>query len=302
VRQVINFIKNLRPLSLWASYLPVIIGALNAVETLKFEHRAPIRGSITIFILCLLVAIFLQLGSNYANEYYDAINGIDAHKDKTQEAEARPNLEPAVYKRRFFFNTAMGTICGIMLVNLAPLGLPQKIALLGIGAVCILALYFYAGSKRPYGHKGFGELAVFIFFGLVGMLGTYFIELGGQIAWTYQGIWRAVIKAVSIGLVIAGMLMVNNLRDIETDLQAGKRTIMVKLGAQKGQIIYTVTIIIGSILAICTTRIYLLTISCIFLVILINIRQTINLRELNYKDAFIYNTLLGFVLTVLLIF
>ncbi|MDR2082603.1 MAG: 1,4-dihydroxy-2-naphthoate octaprenyltransferase [Candidatus Ancillula trichonymphae] len=297
-----NFIKNLRPLSLWASYLPVIIGGLNAVETLRLEKKAAVASAIPLFVLCLLVAIFLQLGSNYANEYYDSINGVDKYKDKTLEVESRPNLESGVYKKRFFFNTTMGAITGLALVNLTPLDFASKVVMLIIGIVSLVALYAYAGSKHPYGHSGFGELAVFTFFGLVGTLGTYYIELGGQITCTYQGLGKIVLKAISIGLVIAGMLMINNLRDIQTDAQAQKRTIMVKLGAKRSVIVYISTTLLAGLIAFVTTRIYLLTISCIFLVILINIRQFINLKEQNYKDALIYNTLLGFVLTVILIF
>jgi 1,4-dihydroxy-2-naphthoate octaprenyltransferase len=280
----------------------VIIGGLNAIETLKLEKREPVTSSILLFALCILVAVFLQLGSNYANEYYDAINGVDKTKDKTLEVESRPNLEPVIYKRRFFFNTTMGAISGLILVNASTLNIISKVVMLVIGAIALVALYAYAGSKHPYGHKGFGEVAVFTFFGLVGTLGTYYIELGGQISWTYQGIWKVVLKAISIGLVIAGMLMINNLRDIQTDSEAQKQTIMVKLGAKRGITVYTTTTLLASLIGFATTRIYLLTISCIFLVILINIRQIINLKELNYKDAFIYNTLLGFVLTVILIF
>ncbi|WP_397545267.1 1,4-dihydroxy-2-naphthoate polyprenyltransferase [Salinibacterium sp.] len=182
-------------------------------------------------ILCLVVALSLQIGVNFANDYSDGIRGTDKHRvgprRLTASGAARPRTVLIVALG--FFGVA--AIAGLVIVIRT-----GQWWLLGVGAVAIVAAYFYTGGKRPYGYYGLGELFVFVFFGLVATAGTTF-ALAATV--TLES-WLA---AVAIGLIACAVLMVNNIRDIALDKLAGKRTLAVLIGNRASRIVFGVLLL-----------------------------------------------------------
>ena len=179
-------------------------------------------------LLCLVVALGLQIGVNFANDYSDGIRGTDAYR----VGPARLTGSGAVSPKRVlvvalvFFGIA--AVAGLALVVLT-----QQWWLLAVGAVALVAAWFYTGGRRPYGYAGLGELAVFVFFGLVATAGTTFV----QVLYVSLESWLA---GVAIGLVACAVLMVNNLRDRDQDRLAGKRTLSVLIGRTASRVVYCV--------------------------------------------------------------
>ena len=179
-------------------------------------------------LLCLAVAFGLQVGVNYANDYSDGIRGTDSVRvgpaRLTGSGAARPRTVLTV--ALVFFG--LSALAGILVIVLS-----GQWWLLAVGAVCIVAAWFYTGGKRPYGYYGLGELFVFVFFGLVATAGTTFVQVGDVNLET----WMA---GVAIGLIACAVLMVNNIRDREQDALAGKRTLAVLIGDRASRITYAV--------------------------------------------------------------
>jgi 1,4-dihydroxy-2-naphthoate polyprenyltransferase len=179
-------------------------------------------------LLCLAVALGLQIGVNYANDYSDGIRGTDSVRvgpaRLTGSGAARPRTVLIV--ALVFFG--LSAIAGILVVVLS-----GQYLLLAVGAVCVVAAWFYTGGKRPYGYFGLGELFVFVFFGLVATAGTTFVQVGTVNLET----WLA---GVAIGLIACAVLMVNNIRDREQDALAGKRTLAVLIGDRPARIAFAV--------------------------------------------------------------
>jgi 1,4-dihydroxy-2-naphthoate octaprenyltransferase len=183
-------------------------------------------------LLALLVAVCLQIGVNYANDYSDGIRGTDDHRvgpaRLTGGGAARPRTVLIVALA--FFGIA--ALAGLALVVVS-----QHWWLLIVGAAAIVAAWFYTGGKRPYGYLGLGEIFVFVFFGLVATIGTTYVQVGmvNLESW---------LSAVAIGLMACAVLMVNNLRDIEPDKVAGKRTLSVRIGARASRVVYCVFLLV----------------------------------------------------------
>jgi len=199
---------------------PVILGT-GAAQTVDRElHWVLALG-------CVAVAVLLQVGVNIANDYSDGIRGTDAHR----VGPARLTASGRVPARRVltvalvFF--ALAAVAGLALVIRT-----QQWWMLAVGALCIVAAWFYTGGKRPYGYNAMGELFVFIFFGLVAVLGTTWVQVLAlpSIAWTL---------AVAAGLFACAVLLANNLRDIDQDRAAGKRTLTVLIGRRATQVLFT---------------------------------------------------------------
>ena len=183
-------------------------------------------------LLALAVALFLQIGVNYANDYSDGIRGTDdnrigpARLTGSGAAAARTVLIVAL---SFF---ALAALAGLALVILT-----QAWWLLLVGAAAITAAWFYTGGKHPYGYFGLGELFVFVFFGLVATLGTTFVQVGTVNVESWLG-------GISIGLIACAVLMVNNLRDLAPDRASGKRTLAVLLGKTAGRIVFCLMLLL----------------------------------------------------------
>ncbi|MHB1170976.1 MAG: 1,4-dihydroxy-2-naphthoate polyprenyltransferase [Lacisediminihabitans sp.] len=183
-------------------------------------------------LLCLAVAVCLQIGVNYANDYSDGIRGTDRYRvgpsRLTGSGAARPRTV-LIVALAFF---ALGALAGVAVVVLS-----ASYWLLAVGAVCIAAAYLYTGGKHPYGYYGLGEVFVFTFFGMVATAGTTFV----QVHTVNVESW---LSGVAAGFLACAVLMVNNLRDLEQDKLARKRTLAVLVGSRAARILFAVFVLL----------------------------------------------------------
>jgi len=206
---------------------PVLLGTATAYQFDNDEGWHWVRA-----LLCLVIALALQIGVNYANDYSDGIRGTDKNRvgpsRLTGSGAARPRTVLIV--ALVFFGIA--AVAGVALVVLT-----QFWWLLAVGAACIVAAWFYTGGKRPYGYMALGEVFVFVFFGLVATAGTMFVQVGtvSLEAW---------LAAVAIGLVSVAVLMINNTRDIAQDKLAGKKTLSSIVGDRASRILFSVFLLL----------------------------------------------------------
>ncbi len=199
-----------RPRTLPASVVPVMVGTgAAAAYGDAVWWRAALAG---------LVALSLQVGVNYANDYSDGTRGTDADRVGPLRLVASGMASPAAVKRAALAAFAVAGGAGLALAAVAGWWL------VAVGAACVAAAWFYTGGPRPYGYVGLGELAVFCFFGLVATVGTAYVQTGELTA-------LEVLAALPVGLLAVALLVVNNLRDIPGDAAAGKHTLAVRLGA-----------------------------------------------------------------------
>ncbi|WP_306766457.1 1,4-dihydroxy-2-naphthoate polyprenyltransferase [Planctomonas deserti] len=182
-------------------------------------------------VLCFAVAVFLQIGVNYANDYSDGVRGTDAHRVGPARLTGAGIAEP-----RTVLTVALAFFGLAALAGLAIVVLTGHWWLLIVGAVAIAAAYFYTGGKRPYGYAGLGELVVFVFFGLVATAGTTFV-LSGRVS---SESW---IGGAAAGFLACAVLMVNNIRDIEQDRRAGKKTLAVRLGSTASRVVFVLFLV-----------------------------------------------------------
>jgi 1,4-dihydroxy-2-naphthoate octaprenyltransferase len=178
------------------------------------------------------VAALLQIGVNYANDYSDGVRGTDAHRVGPSRLVGSGRAKPrhVLIAALVFFGLA--AVAGLTLVIVT-----QHWWLLAVGAVAILAGWFYTGGKRPYGYAGLGELAVFVFFGVVAVAGTTFVQVGTVNIESWLG-------GVAAGFFAMAVLHVNNLRDRAQDAAAGKRTLAVRIGQLPSRILYAVLMLV----------------------------------------------------------
>lgn len=179
-------------------------------------------------LLALIVAVALQIGVNYANDYSDGIRGTDRYRVGPSRLTGSGAAKPRTVLAVAIAFLAIGGIAGVVLIALTGYWW-----LLAVGAACIIAAYFYTGGKHPYGYYGLGELFVFVFFGLVATAGTTYTQVGT----VNLESWLA---GVAAGLLACAVLMVNNLRDLEQDKLAKKRTLAVLVGNRAARILYCV--------------------------------------------------------------
>ena len=184
--------------------------------------------SLGLTLLALAVALFLQIGVNFANDYSDGIRGTDAKRVGPLRLTGSGSTKPQLVK-----NTAFGFFGLAALAGLAIVLITGFWWLIAVGIACIVAAWFYTGGKNPYGYSGFGEIAVFVFFGLVATVGTTFIQ-------TKAIDQTSLILGSALGLFASAVLMVNNIRDRELDQHVGKRTLAVKIGARWSKVLFLV--------------------------------------------------------------
>ena len=201
-----------------AAVAPVLVGTSLAVQRDVFRPGA--------FIAALLGSILIQIGTNLANDYSDARRGADADD---RVGPVRVTAGGLVPPRQVLIATyvtfGLAVVCGLYLVVVA------GIELLIVGIASIAAGVLYTGGPKPYGYEGLGEIFVFVFFGLVAVSGSTFAQLE---SWPAE----AFVLAVPVGLLAAAILVVNNVRDIESDKRAGKRTLAVRLGRERTRTVY----------------------------------------------------------------
>ena len=212
-----------RPKTLPAAVSPVLVGT-----ALAGASWIPLRA-----VLALIVALALQVGVNYANDYSDGVRGTDRSRVGPVRLVGQ-GLAPANRVRNAAFTSfAVAAIAGLTLVSVSGYWW-----LLIVGAASIAAAWLYTGGPRPYGYAGFGELFVFVFFGLVPVLGTLYVQTGG-----IDG--AAVFAAVGVGALACAILVTNNLRDIPTDARVGKKTLAVRLGDRRTRHLYVLLIVVA---------------------------------------------------------
>jgi 1,4-dihydroxy-2-naphthoate octaprenyltransferase len=202
-----------RPRTLPAAIAPVLVGTALAATEDTFK--------VLTFLAALIGALFIQVGTNLSNDYSDARRGADT---EDRLGPVRVTAGGLVPPRQVLIATyvafGVAVLAGTYLIATAGW------ELLLVGAASILAGVLYTGGPRPYGYEGLGEVFVFLFFGVVAVAGSYFAQ-------TETLDWEALVLAVPVGLLASAILVVNNVRDLETDRRAGKRTLAVRLGRER---------------------------------------------------------------------
>ncbi|WP_421628935.1 1,4-dihydroxy-2-naphthoate polyprenyltransferase [Corynebacterium pseudogenitalium] len=195
-------------------------------------------------LLALLVAWALIIGVNFANDYSDGIRGTDDDRSGPTRITASGLAEPKDVKLAAFIAFGVAGLFGIILSVLA-----GAWWLILVGAACIAAAWFYTGGNNPYGYIGLGEVSVFIFFGLVAVMGTEFVQTGFLS-------WEGLLVAVAIGAISASVNLVNNIRDIPTDAASGKQTIAVRLGDSRARTLFTVLTCVPFVVSVLLALVY----------------------------------------------
>ncbi len=208
-----------RPRTLPASISPVLVGT--AVASGSSDGEVVLWRAFA----AMVVALALQVGVNYANDYSDGRRGTDAQRTGPTRLTASGVVAPEAVRTAALLAFSVAAVAGLFLA------LATDLRLLGVGAVCIAAAALYTGGPRPYGYSGYGEIAVLVFFGFVATVGSAYVH-------TERISGLALAGALPVGLLACAILVVNNLRDIGTDEVAGKRTLAVKLGPVRTRVLY----------------------------------------------------------------
>jgi 1,4-dihydroxy-2-naphthoate octaprenyltransferase len=218
-----------RPRTLPAAVAPVLVGTALAGYLHVFH---PLR-----FVAAMLGAVFIQVGTNLSNDYSDARRGADA---EDRLGPVRVTAGGLVPPRQVLIATyvtfGLAVLAGVYLIVVAGW------QLLLVGAASILAGVAYTGGPKPYGYEGLGEVFVFLFFGIVAVAGSYFVQVRHLD-------WEAFALAVPVGLLAAAILVVNNVRDIDSDRRADKRTLAVRLGRERARTLFAVVVYLAYALA-----------------------------------------------------
>ncbi len=248
---VSEWIEGARPRTLPAAGAPVLAGSATAAWADSL--------SLGMALLAFVVALALQVGVNYANDYSDGIRGTDDDRVGPMRLVGSGAARPALVKAAAFVSFGVGALAGLGLVVWS-----QHWWLLVVGVCCILAAWFYTGGEHPYGYAGLGEVFVFIFFGLVATCGTHYVMTDGVDL-------AVLLAAVSMGSLACAILVANNLRDIDGDRLVGKRTLATRLGHAGTRRFYVllcavaVACVVG--LAALTTWSALLGLACLVFVV-----------------------------------
>jgi len=217
------WVEAARPRTLVAGIVPVLVG------TAASDRWAALR-----FVAALTVGISLQVGVNYANDLFDARRGVD-RDDRVgpRRATAAGLITPSRMGIGVAAAFGVATIAGLYLAAVAGPGL------VAVGALCFVAALGYSGGPRPYASAGLGEIFVFVFFGLVATIGSAYVQIEGVPA-------AAVVAGVPVGCLATAILVVNNLRDIESDRRSGKMTLAVRLGRARTRALYGLLLLLAA--------------------------------------------------------
>jgi 1,4-dihydroxy-2-naphthoate polyprenyltransferase len=214
-----------RPRTLPAAVAPVLVGTALAGAEDEFRPLA--------FAAALVASVFIQIGTNLSNDYSDARRGADTEDRLGPVRVTAGGLMPP---KRVLVGTyvafGIAVACGLYLAAIAGW------ELLVVGAASILAGVLYTGGPRPYGYEGLGEVFVFLFFGVVAVVGSYYVQVEDLR-------WEAFALSVPVGLLASAILVVNNVRDADTDRRAGKRTLAVKLGRERARRLFAAMVVVA---------------------------------------------------------
>lgn len=225
-----DWVAGARPRTLSTAVAPVAVGTGAAV--------ALDAANLLLALLALGVALALQVAVNYANDYSDGVRGTDANRIGPERLTASGKARPSSVKRAAYAAFAVAALLGLALTWLS-----GQWWLVAAGVVAIAAAWGYTGTSRPYGYAGWGEVGVFVFFGLLATLGTLVAQAGAVT-------WWAVVAAAAVGLHACALLVVNNLRDVATDAATGKRTLAVRLGEVRTRRLLALCILLPFALAL----------------------------------------------------
>ena len=219
------WIAGARPRTLPAAVVPVLVGTAAAAG--MDGDTGALKGLIVWrFVAALVVSLALQVGVNYANDYSDGVRGTDDERVGPMRLVASGVKRPGAVKRAAFLSFGVAAVAGLALAA------TTSWWLIVVGLASIAAAWFYTGGPRPYGYAGFGELFVFVFFGVVATVGSAFVQI-------VRVTPLALGASVPVGLLAVALLVVNNLRDIPGDTVSGKRTLAVRLGDKRTRVLYT---------------------------------------------------------------
>ena len=219
-----------RPRTLPAAVAPVLVGTALAVSGDQFRPLA--------FVAALVGSVFIQIGTNLANDYSDARRGADTDDRLGPVRVTAGGLMPP---KRVLTGTYVAF--GVAVAAGAYLAAVAGWELLVVGLVSIAAGVLYTGGPRPYGYAGLGELFVFLFFGVVAVTGSYYVQ-------AEELPWEAFALSVPVGLLSSAILVVNNVRDVDTDRRAGKRTLAVQLGRSRARVLFAAMLVLAYLMAL----------------------------------------------------
>lgn len=224
------WVAGARPRTLPAAIAPVLVGT----SLIRRDHH-----SINYLnaVMALLVSLLLQIAVNYSNDYSDGIRGTDDNRVGPIRLVASGLATARSVKRAAFISFGAAAAIGTVLA--------ARVSwwLLLVGAVCILAAWTYTGGKRPYGYSGFGEVSVFLFFGVVATVGSYVVQ-------SHRVTWQSVLVSLPVGALSCSLLAINNLRDLPKDSLVGKRTLAVRLGENRARQFLIALLLIAHLAAI----------------------------------------------------
>jgi 1,4-dihydroxy-2-naphthoate polyprenyltransferase len=238
-----HWISAARPRTLPLALSSILMGSFLAAGESKFSW--------TIFFLAVLTTTFLQILSNFANDYGDTVSGVDSsERTVATRAVQTGAITREAMRNAMIITSLLSFIAGSALIyeGLKDTDTQTILSFFGIGILAIIAAITYTVGKRPYGYAGFGDISVLIFFGWVGVLGTYFLH-------THSLNILYILPATTCGLFAVGVLNINNIRDIESDKMTGKISIPVRLGRNNAVIYHWSLLVIGLILSIIFTYI-----------------------------------------------
>ena len=220
VQQSLNlWVKGARPKTLPAAVAPVLVGS--ACASVEVSLTQSWGNS----FLALIVSLALQVAVNFANDYSDGVRGTDSDRVGPMRLVGSGAKKPSSVKRAAFVAFGVAAVFGLWLAVLTSWWL------LVVGVACIAAGWFYTGGSKPYGYYGFGELFVFVFFGVVATTGTTFVVIQSITA-------TSIVASIAVGCLACALLVINNLRDIPGDTRAGKKTLAVRLGDKQTRRVY----------------------------------------------------------------
>ncbi|MFN7008267.1 1,4-dihydroxy-2-naphthoate polyprenyltransferase [Proteus mirabilis] len=238
-----TWLESLRPKTLPLGLIAIVTGSALAYWTGHFE--------LPIALLAILTAGTLQILSNLANDYGDAVKGTDTEERLGPlRGMQKGVITPAQMKKALIINVIISCVSGIALIIVACKKPEDAIGFLVMGLLAIVAAITYTVGKRPYGYMGLGDISVLIFFGWLSVIGTYYLQANAFNIVT-------LLPATACGLLSVAVLNINNMRDLENDIQAGKNTLAVRLGASGSRIYHTCVIAIAIICLIVFTLIYM---------------------------------------------
>ncbi len=228
-----DWLAGARPRTLPAAVAPVLVGTGAAAGVDAFDAGRA--------LLALLVSLALQIGVNYANDYSDGVRGTDADRVGPARLVAAGLASASVVRTAALVCFAVAAAAGLVLAAMTSWWL------LAVGAAAIAAAWFYTGGAKPYGYRALGEVSVFVFFGVVAVVGTSYVQAERILP-------QAVVASVPVGLLACALLIVNNLRDIDGDAGSGKRTLAVVLGERRTRWLFVGVIVLSFIVVAVLAR------------------------------------------------